>query len=812
MRSHLELMIDGNILQDLRTGFRNIRILPCFSLVLILTLGLGIGTNTAIFSVIYAALLAPPPYPGGERLVEIWEATAEQKIPVTWINFQHWRDQNHSFEEMAGFETTNLTLTGHGDAKLTRAAAVSASFFRLTGWRPLHGRLLMVSDDRPNAAPVVLVTAEFWARVLGGNPQVVGNMLTLDGKAYQIIGILSPGLKFFTQPIDVYVPVGLTEGNAVSRGDHGSMAVLGLLKPHVEPTVARRDLDAIMSRLALTDPGSESDHHSSIAWLGDSGAASIRPSLLILMGAVGLLLVIACVNVASLLLVRSTARSREIAIRSALGAGRIRLARQLLTESTVIFALGGGVGLLLAGACLRAVVLTGPRDIPRLGEAGLNLPVLSFTAVVTLIACLLVGLAPLLSIRSVDLTAALKEGSPAAGTGRRKYSLQSGLVIAEIAITLVLSFGCGLLLRSLIVAQTAFPGFEAAGVLALEVQLPPSRYKVAHAKRRFYDQLMQNLRREHGVSSVGIVDCPPSTGGCAKGWYSIADMPAPLQGDVPLTILTKVDPAYLHTMGIRLLAGRGLAATDREGGLLINEELARRWWPNAPQLAVGHRLKLGGPDLEGPTSEILGVVANVTQVGLDAKPFAEVYIPFSQNPSAAMVLMIRATGDPARLAPMVRRELASLDSNVPVQSLRPFEDWMKATLERRRFSTLLLGTFAALAMVLSLVGIYGILNYWVGVRQKEIAIRLALGAQRPDILRWMAGNVMRLMALGVGLGVIGGWVAARGLNSMLFGVSAQNPGIMFAAVVSVFATAMFAAISPMWRAMRVDATRNLRET
>ena len=803
-----------SVLHDLRYGFRNIRRFPTFSLVVVLTLALGIGANTAIFSVVYTILLRTPPYPDGERLVEVTESISGQNIPLTWNNFLDLGHENRTFEDMAGIDTADLTLTGRGDATLTHAGVVSASFFHMTGWRPLIGRLFGEADDRPGAAPVILMTGEFWATRMSGDPHVIGSTLTLDGKDYQIIGILPPGLKFFTQPIDFYLPAGPKDGTVSNRAKYGTMTALGLLKPGVTLAAARADLDSIMKRLPVVDPVSENDHRTSVAWLAGLGTDGIQPILLVLMGAAGLVLVIACANVASLLLVRSTARAREIAVRSTIGAGPARLARQLLAENFVISAIGGAVGLLLAVPCVRVLVLMAPRNISRLWDAGLNLPVLSFTAALTVITTLLAGFAPISNASNVDLTAALKEGSPATGGSRQGHWLRNGLVVAEIAVTLVLTFGCGLLLRSLILAQTADPGFNAAQVLALGVQLPPSRYKSADAIRQFYVRLIQNLRREPGIESVGAVNCPPSTGGCAKGWYSIADIPAPSRADVPLTLLTTVDPAYFHTMGIRLLAGRGVTDADREGrpvAVVVNEKLARRWWPNAPQLAIGHPLKLGGPYMEGPTYEIVGVVANVKQVSLDVEPFAEIYVPFAQNVSPAMIIMIRTIADPARLIPAVRHQLASIDSNVPVVSLRPFEQWMGATLERRRFSTVLFGIFAALAVILSFVGIYGVLNYWVGARQKEIAIRVALGAGRPEILRWVGWNAIRLLAPGVALGLFGSLGAAQGLRSMLFGVSSRNPLMMLVAAVVVAAIGTFAASVPTLRATRVDPMRNLRD-
>jgi putative ABC transport system permease protein len=801
------------ILQDLRYGLRGIRRSPGFSLVVILTLALGIGANTAIFSVVYSVLLRPLPYPAGERLVWLGESTARAHgISVTWINFQHWRSENRAFEDLAAFSRTDFTMTGRGDAALTHAGVVTSNFFRLTGAQPLLGRLFTEADDRPGAPPTVLLTHEFWAKSLGADPRALETTLSLNGQAYQIVGVLRPGLWFFSGRQDYYIPLGLSAGRILNRSQHGSMRVLGLLKPGVTLTEARNHLDAIMQRLALADPGPEDDHRAFAQYLTENTIGEIRQTLLVLMGAVGLVLIIACANVASLLLVRSTARAQEMAIRTAIGAGRARLARQLLTENLVVAALGGGLGLLLAGLCLRAVALVGPRDIPRLADATLDIPVLLFAAAVTVIVGMLAGVAPVFTAGKVDLTGALKKGS--AGSGRRGHSFRGALIVAEIAMTLVLAFGSGLLLRSLIAAQNAYPGFDPSRLLALELKLPPSRYKTGASARQFYSLLMQKLRAEPGVEAVGAANCPPSSGGCGDWWYSILGRPAPARSDVPITFVNTTDAEFFRAMRMRLVAGREFTNADREGGprvAIINEELARTWW-TAPRLALGQPIKIGGPYMEGPVCEIVGVIGNVSQMGMDSAPRPEVYFAFPQQASQAMVVMIRTAGDPASSIAAVRRQVGSIDGAVPIQSLRPFEKWLGATLARRRFSTLLLGMFASLAMILAAVGIYGVLNYWVSVRQKEIAIRLAVGAQRSAILRWAGWHAVRLVALGIGLGVFGGWGATRWLKSLVFGVSARNPAMMLAAGAAVIGIAALAASVPLWRATRVDTVRYLHDS
>jgi putative ABC transport system permease protein len=803
------------VLQDIRYGLRGIRKSPSFAVLVILTLALGIGANTAIFSVVYSVLLRPLPYPHGERLVRLGESTAQASgVAVTWINFQHWRAENDAFEDMAAATGADLTLTGRGDAVTTHALLVTNNICRLTGMTSALGRLFTEADDKPGAAPTVVVTADFWQTRLGGDSNVVGEALELNGISYQVIGVLHPGRKYLWRSTEVYLPLGRTQSPSAKRGEHRSIGGLGLLKPGTTATRARANLDAIMQRLALSDPGPEDDHRSYVAYLADEmTGGDLRRTLLVLMGAVGIVLIIACANVASLLLVRSTARAREIAIRVALGAGRARLARQLLTENIVIAAIGGALGLLLAGWCLRALILIGPRNIPRLTEATLDLPVLLFAAVISIAVGLLAGLAPVLNAGKVDLTTALKEGSPTAGKGRRGQAFRSALVITEIAMTLMLAFASGLLVHSLIVAQHADPGFNPQNLLAIELQLPESRYKSDDSVREYYGQLSQKLRVVPGIQDVGLVNCPPGGGDCGDYWYSILEKPTPARDDVPLSLFNVVDNNYFRAAQMRILAGRAFGDADRPGGsqvTIINEQLAHQSFSDL-QLALGKHLKVGGPYMEGPTLEIVGVVANVSQEGLDAERSPTFYYAFSQMPSSAMVVTLRATGAPAQWMNAARRQVSVIDRNVPIRSLRTAEDWLGATLQRRRFATLLLGLFGGLAMLLAAVGIYGVLNYWVSARQREIAIRLAVGAQRSTILRWAALHATRLAVVGIVLGAIGAWSVARWLESLVFGVKAHSPLMMLFAAVAVIAIAALAASLPLWRATHTDAVRNLHE-
>jgi putative ABC transport system permease protein len=804
-----------SLLQDLRGGLRSIRQAPGFAAVVILTLALGIGANTAIFSVVYGVLLRPLPYPSGERLVLMGESAGKATgISVTWINYQHWRDENHVFSDMAALiQGVDLTLTGHGDAVLTHGSLVTSKYFALTGSVPMAGRLLADEDDRPGAAPAVLLSYDFWAKTLGADPHTVGSSLALNGKAYSVVGVLRPEVSPLLPDRDYYIALGPSAVRYVNRNQHGSIRALGLLKPGVTVAQARSNLDEIMQRLAIADPGPETDHLAYVQLVTERITRSIRTTLVVLMGAVGLVLLLACANVASLLLVRGAARSREMAIRTAIGAGRARLARQLLTENLVTTLLGGGLGVLLAAWSLRALVAAGPTAIPRLAEVRLDIPVLLFAAAVSILVGLAAGVAPVFTAARADLSGALREGSHGSGTGRRTQAFRNALVAAELAVTLVLSFGAGLLVRSLITAQHNNPGYDPAGLVALQLQLPGSRYKTDQQVVEYYARLTHDLRGLSGVESAGAASCPPSSGGCGDYWYSILELPAPARENVPGSFFKVADTEYFRTMRMRMLAGRTFTDQDRDGAPLvtvINEALARRWWPS-PQLALGNSLKMGGPYQDGPTLRIVGVVGDASQNGLDSKAEPEFYFAMPQQASHAMVVMIRTARDPEALIPMVRRTVASIDAGIPIQSVRSFEKWLGTTLQRRRFTAMLLTAFAGLAVLLAAVGIYGVLKFWVGVRQREIAIRMAMGAQRSAILAWGAAHAARLVAAGVVVGGFGAWNAAGWLKSLVFGVSAQNPLMLVWAAVVVVAIAAAAAGLPLWRASRVDVVRNLHD-
>jgi len=803
-----------SLMQDIRYASRGIWKARVFSLIVILTLAVGIGANTAIFSAVYAVLLKPLPFPSGERLVWLGESSAKATgISVTWLNYEHWRTENRSFESMAGFQKMDFTLTGRGQAVLTRAGLVTNDFFRLTGSHPIMGRLFTASDEESQTAETVVVTQAFWVKTLSADPEIVGKTITLNGTAYIVIGVLARDPKFFLQPIDYYLPLRPSPAQASKRDAHGGMHVLGLLKPGITLAQARSDVDTIMQRLAQADPGPEDDHRVFAEFLSAEQTGDLGHVFVLLMVSVCLVLILACANIGGLLLIRMTTRAREMAIRTAIGAGRSRLARMLVTETVLISLVGGVLGVLLAGLGLRAIEVLGPRDIPRLSEASLNVPVLTFAAALTVTVALVCSLVPMLSSSKVNLAILLKESSAGSGASRIGHALRGGLVIAELAVAVILLFTSGILLRSLSAAEAVNPGFEPGHLLALELQLPPLPYKSDAPILDFYRRLEAELRAQQGVESVSEVNCPPAAGDCNDWWYSVVEQPALSRDNVPLTLVNIADGAYFQTMHIPLIAGRALTDEDRAGTpavAVINEEIARAWWKD-PRSAVGQHIKVGGPYMKGPVVEIVGVAADVHQYGLDISSAPEIYFPAAQRVDGAMVVMIRTRGNPENMAAAVRRTLASIDGNVPIQSLKTADMWLGATLQQRRFTTLLLVLFAGIAVILASIGCYGVFNYWISCRRQEIAIRMAMGAGTIAILRRTGRQAARLGAIGLVAGLAGSWGASRWLNSLVFGVSIHDPVVFFSAVLAAFLIVLLSAAVPLWRATQIDPIETLHE-
>ena len=683
----------GKFWQDLRYGVRMLAKSPGFTAVAILTLALGIGANSAIFSVINTVLIKPLPYPEPNRLAVLDEYQLHTgESSVAWMNFLDWREQSKSFEDLAAYRTLHLTLTGSGEPALLRAGQVSAPFFPLLGTKTILGRTFLKSEDNPEAVPTVVLSYNFWRNRLGGDTGIVGKPITLDGTTYSAIGVLAPGFNFFNQAIDIYVPIGL-KGKTPSwleRVNHPGLLALARLKPGVSLGAARSEMDTIMRRLESEYPKSNSGERASIVSLYEHLYGDIQPAMFTLLAAVGLVLLIACANVANLLLARAASRQREFAVRAAIGASRMRVIRQLLTESVLLAAVGGVTGLMLASWMIGPLLRIAPPEIPRLAETQVNAWVFFFTLGVSLITGILFGLVPALQTSNLDLNRVLKESGHST-SGPKRDRFRAALFISEVALASVLVIASGLLIRSLWKAQNVNPGFNADHLLALDVMLPQTKYKTNAQVLTFFDQTTERIRNLPGVLLASAVYCPPTVGTCWTSVYLVEGRPVPAQDQLASSVFNVAQPDYFRTMEIPLIEGRYFQTTDTAQSppvIIINQSLARQWWPNESPL--GKRIKQGFPQSKTPYREIVGVVGDVKQDGPDAPQLTEIFLPVTQNADNAMTVVARTAGEPLSMAAAVEKEIHALDSDLPVARVQPMTQYFSEALARRRFSTVFL--------------------------------------------------------------------------------------------------------------------------
>jgi predicted permease len=799
-------------LQDLRFGLRMLRKNPGFSLVAILTLMLGIGANTAIFSVVHAVLLKPLPYPDPDRLVFMREyQIGGSDMSVNWLNFLDWRAQSRLFEQMSAYNLAHFTLTGEGDPVLARGAMVSASLFPSLGVQPELGRDFTASDDEVGAAAVVILTHDFREKRLGSESSAIGKIVALDGKGYTVAGILGPEFKdpLSGNSVDLYVPVGPASSPWQTRDQRGSIAVIARLRPGVSMASARSEMDTIEGRIEQQFPKTNRGVRASVTSLYDARFGNFRPVLFTLLAAVGVVLLIACANVANLSIARSLGRRREFGIRRACGAGRSRLIRQLLVESTLVSCLGGAAGLLPAWWALRLIVRLAPAGIPRLQDTRLDGRVLLFTLAVSVLTGILAGLAPGLEASKPDVADIVKDGGTS--TGRATHRWQASFLLAEIALAVVVVLASGLLVRSLIKTQQVDPGFNPDHVLVLEVVLPQSSYATPGQQVQFYRQTQAQLKALPGVKSTGMVVCPPAVGHCWDWFYTLEDHPAPAAGNLPVSAFNQASPSYFHTMGVPLLAGRNFTGQDDAQSppvVIVNQTFARSWWPNANP--IGKRVHLWDAAGTTPYREIVGVTGDIKEDGLDAEQVPEVFIPAAQQPPDAMTFVMRTSVDPASLVRSASAAMHAVDKNLPIERIQPMLHYLNASLAQRRFTTILVGFFAVLALALAAIGIYGATSYSASQRTHEIGIRMALGASRGDVLRAVAKRGLATAGAGIVLGVAGALAATRALSSLLFGVRPADPAT-FAAVCCVLSlVALVASYIPARRATRLDPMAALR--
>ncbi|MGH9747203.1 MAG: ABC transporter permease [Candidatus Acidiferrales bacterium] len=810
-----------SLLQDIRYGIRMLAKNAGFTAIAVLTLALGIGANTAIFSVVNAELLRPLPFHDPGRLVRVGvtnSRTGWKFGTADYPDFDDWRSQNKVFEKIAAYYENNFTLTGVASPVHLAGEIVSADMFALLGAAPEVGRAFLPAEDEANHFVVVLGD-QFWRQQFGGDPGVVGRPITLNNRAYTVVGVMPAAFQFPLQrkPVSVWTTFSADQVTDDSnppmtkqRGAH-FFDVIARLKPGVSLAQAQAAMDVISAGLANQYPDTNKYAGVELELEKDRLTGSIRPMLLILMAAVGLVLLIACMNVASLLLARATTRGREIAIRAALGAGRARVVRQLLTESMLLAGFAGIFGVMIAAWGSALLVRLSPQDFSRAAEIHTDGWVLAFSVGLSLLTGLVFGLAPAVQITRSNLVDALKEGSLSSTAGIHRHQLRSALVILEIAFALVLLVSSGLLIRSLVRLQNVNPGFDPHNVLAADLDLPGQKY--TNAKQdQFARELMPKLTALPGMQSVAGVFPLPMTGSEMRTSVQIEGRPVE-KSDEEHSTLFSITPDYFRTMKIALLQGRDFTAQDGPDTnpvVIVNESLARQFFPG--ENPIGKRIRPGISVDEKPSRmrEIVGVVADVKFKDLKSEWQPTSYLPQSQIPIGNITVVARTSGDPSILARPLAEAVHSIDPDMPAYNVKTVEDYLDGTIAVPRFNTLLLGIFAGLALVLTAIGLYGVISYSVAQRTHEIGIRMALGGQPRDMLRLVVGQGVRLALYGVGLGLIAAFAFTHFLSSLLFGVTAIDPISFVTVVFALLAVVLLACYIPARRAMNVDPMVALR--
>ncbi|HYN83898.1 MAG TPA: ABC transporter permease [Pyrinomonadaceae bacterium] len=805
--------------QDLRFGLRLLSKKPGFTAVAVLTLALGVGANTAIFSVVNALILRPLPLPEAESLVLLFEQSKKSGAlsSVSYPNFKDYREGMSTLEAAATFRLSGATLTGTGEPERLQAARVSSDFFRVLRVGPHAGRLFAPEEDAPGGARVVVITHGLWQRRFGADPSVVGRTITLDDNAHTVVGVLPHGFEFpyHIKGAELFSTIAHEGSNLAERGARATQ-VVARLRDGASMEQARAEATALAARLEEQYRDRNAGVGATVIGLQDHLVGGVRPALWTLLGAVGFVLLIACSNVANLLLVRATARQREIAVRTALGASRRRIVRQLLTESLLLSLLAGACGLLLAVWGVGALVSLSPGDIPRLESVRLDPRVLAFTFAVSLLTGVLFGLVPALRASKPELTESLKEGSRGTNARPGRQRVRGALIAGELALALMLLVGAGLLLKSFWRLQAVDPGFDPQNVLTMRINLPRARYADGASRAAFVGDVTERVRGLAGVRSVAFGGPVPFSSGDIGSSFRIEGRAEPEPGSEPGASFRGVTPDYFRALGMPLLRGRDFAAGDvrgaATGAAIVNETLARKYFAGEDPLGkvlVGVGVT-SGDEAEPRRWEVVGVVGDVRHSGLSVEPGGEIYLPYTQQPWTGGYLVVKTSVEPMSLAAAVRAELRAVDKDQAVAEVRPLEQMIAGTVARPRFYAALLTIFACVGLVLAVVGVYGVISYSVTERTHEIGIRMALGARAPDILRMVIGGGMRYVLVGVFAGLVASLSLARVIESLLFGVSAWDP-LTFAAVSALAtAVALLACYVPAKRATRVDPMVALR--
>ena len=793
---------------------------PGFAATAVLTLALGIGANTALFSVVNGVLLNPLAYPNAGQLTAIYDdAPGFDKGPVSYLNFLDWQRMSQTFSSMAIYRNQDYNFTGADQAERLSGSMISADFFRTLGQSPVIGRDFGAADDQLGAAPTVVLGGGFWQRRFGSSTSVLGTVITLNGTPYTVVGVIPADFTFYGPQRDVYTAIGRwNDASFRDRTVDVSAHAVGRLKPGVTLAQAKAEMDAIARNLAATYPVADKNLGITLVAMKQDIVGNVQPFLLVLLGAVGFLLLIACANVANLLLARSIGRSREFAIRAALGASQARVIRQLLAESALLAAVGGALGLLFAVAGTKAVLSLLPRMLPRAGDVGLDAHVLLFTAAASLLAGLLFGLAPALKTSRVNLQEVLQESGR--GSSGTRHRLQRLFVVSQVALALVLLVGAGLMLRSLQALWRVNPGFNPDHAITFSLSLaaaPNATSTDTRAQLRRFDAAMHAIPAVEAVS-VTLGSRPMIHDTALPFWLEGDAKPATVH-DMTQTMCYLVEAGFQQAMGVTLERGRFVTANDDEHAPLvvdIDDVFARTYFPQ--QNPIGRRINIAGFDVQ---AEIVGVVGHIKQWRLDADPKsaveAQIYYPFMQLPEKLMSLakngvavVLRTHGDPAAVMSTVRSAVAATEPGDVVYAVQTMDDVVATSFAARKLSMILLGVFAALALVLACVGIYGVISYLVGQRTREIGVRMALGAQRAEVMRLVLGDGVRMALVGAAVGTIAALGLTRLMEAELFGVSAHDPFTFAGVAVLLVLVAVAACFVPARRAMRVDPIVALR--
>ena len=799
------------LLSDVRVALRSLRKTPAFTAVVVLTLALGIGANAAIFSVLNAVLLRPLPYPDSERIMTLWTDNGDQGWPKDvsgYADFSDWRAQNTTFTEMAAYTGTTRTLTGIGEPEQVRGAVVVPTFFKVMGINPARGRALTM-DDFTGDRRVVVLGDEFWRRRMGSDPAAVGKAILLNNVAHEIVGVMPPRFTFPGTATEFWTSFPLSVTNE-PRGNFW-LSVVGRLELGVTVEQARAELGTIAKRLATEYPATNAKLGVTVVPLHENTVGDVRPALVVLMAAVGFVLLIACANIANLLLARGATRTREVAVRVALGAGRGRIVRQLLTESACLAVLGGALGLLIAKWGVDLLVAFGPDALPRMSEVRVDTAMLLFTLVAALFTALLFGLPPAMRASSVQLSDTLKEGTRSMSGARGGVRLRRALVVTEIALALVLLIGAGLLLASFRRLSSVDAGFDAANLLTARLSVPQSRYPQPAQARAFYQEVLTRTQALPGVRAAGYTTALPLSG-------SVNGAPVAIEGRAPMPDLDDKEvrraiasPTYFRTLGIPVLAGR--VFTEQESGdtvnvVVVNETMKKLHFLGADP--IGRRMQWGCVGPQCPWMTVIGVVKDTKQDGLDEFVRPEVFTSYLQQPRLGLTLAVRTQGDPLAIVGSLRSIVQSIDRDIPLAGVATMEQLMADSVATRRFNTLLLGVFSSLALVLALVGIYGVMSYNVSQRRQEVGIRMALGARGRDVLGLVLREAMALAGVGILLGVVLSLFVTRLLQTLLFEVSATDPATFAVTAFLLAGVALAASYIPARRAATVDPVAALR--